>query len=117
MPCTREQVHACFAQPGHWLGPVTGPGWLGPAQPIWAELDPAPKHKKIKNMCMHEKKYKFILLVYLLPESRIKINTDLNLLYFILFSYIKIKNICMRKNKFILFVYSLTLESGIKILI
>jgi len=22
-----------FAQPGHWLGPVTGPGWLDPAQP------------------------------------------------------------------------------------
>jgi len=22
----------CFAQPGHWLGPVAGRGWLGPAQ-------------------------------------------------------------------------------------
>jgi len=30
-----------LAQPGHWLGPVTGPGWLGLAQPMWAELDPA----------------------------------------------------------------------------
>jgi len=32
---------------GHWLGPVTG--WAGPspAQPMWAELGPAPK--KIKN--------------------------------------------------------------------
>jgi hypothetical protein len=36
----------CFAQPGHWLqwlGPVTRPGWLGLAQPIWAKLGPAPK--------------------------------------------------------------------------
>jgi len=41
-------VHA-FAQPGHWLGPVTGPGWLGPAQPIWAELGPAPKNKEIEK--------------------------------------------------------------------
>jgi len=40
-----------FAQPGHWLGPVTGLGWLGPVQPMWAELGPAPKFflKKIKN--------------------------------------------------------------------
>jgi len=22
-------VVRAFAQPGHWLGPVTGPGWLG----------------------------------------------------------------------------------------
>jgi len=49
VPCTHEQVHACFAQPGHWLGPMTGLGWLGPAQFPWAELDPAPKNKKIKN--------------------------------------------------------------------
>jgi len=31
-------VHArvvrAFAQPGHWLGPMTGPGWLGLAQPV-----------------------------------------------------------------------------------
>jgi len=49
---------------------VTEPGWLGLAQPMWAELDPAPKiiknrkkykkYKKIgeiekyKNMCMHD---------------------------------------------------------------
>jgi len=38
---------ADLAQPGHWLGPVTGPGRLGQAQPMWAELDPA--QKKIKN--------------------------------------------------------------------
>jgi len=41
-----NQVHACFAQPGHWLGPATGPGWLGPAQPMWAEMGPAPKKYK-----------------------------------------------------------------------
>jgi hypothetical protein len=39
------------AQPGHWLGPVTGPGWLGPAQPrtgglSWAQPK---KPKKIKT--------------------------------------------------------------------
>jgi hypothetical protein len=30
---------------------VTGLGWLGPVQPMWAELGPAPKFflKKIKN--------------------------------------------------------------------
>jgi len=28
---------------------VTGPGWLGLAQPMWAELSPAPKNKRIKN--------------------------------------------------------------------
>jgi hypothetical protein len=38
-----------FAQPGHWLGPVTGLGWLGLAQPMWAALGPAQKNKKIKN--------------------------------------------------------------------
>jgi len=37
------------AQPGHWLGPVTGLGWLGLAQPMWAELGPAQKIKKQKN--------------------------------------------------------------------
>jgi hypothetical protein len=36
-------VHPAFAQPGHWLGPVTGPGWLGLAQPTWDELGPPPK--------------------------------------------------------------------------
>jgi len=33
-----------WAQPGHWLGPVTWPGWLGLAQPLWAELGPAQKN-------------------------------------------------------------------------
>jgi len=48
-PCA---AHAWFeprvpaAQPGHWLGPVAGPGWLGPAQHTWAELGPAQKNKK-----------------------------------------------------------------------
>jgi len=37
-----------FAQPGHWLGPVTGLGWLGLAQPMWAELGPAQKNKNKK---------------------------------------------------------------------
>jgi len=36
------------AQPGHWLGPVTRLGWLGLAQPMWAELGPA--QKNIKNI-------------------------------------------------------------------
>jgi len=43
-----------LAQPGHWLGPVTGPGWLGPAQPMWAELGPAQnnnkKNRKVKRV-------------------------------------------------------------------
>jgi len=44
---TRALTHACCsAQPGHWLGPVTGPGWLGSAHPTWAELGPA---QNIKN--------------------------------------------------------------------
>jgi hypothetical protein len=45
-------VVRAFAQPGHWLGPVTGLGWLGLVQPMWAELGPAPKkmkNEKIKN--------------------------------------------------------------------
>jgi len=48
---TRGLAHVCCsAQPGHWLGPVIRLGWLGLAQPIWAELAPAPKEKKkIKN--------------------------------------------------------------------
>jgi len=37
------------AQPGHWLGPVTGLGWLGLAQPMWAELGPTQKNKKKKK--------------------------------------------------------------------
>jgi hypothetical protein len=39
-----------IAQSGHWLGPVTGLGWLGVAQPMWAELDPALKNKKNKKI-------------------------------------------------------------------
>jgi len=50
---------------------VAGPGWLGPAQPIWGELDPA--QKKIKK-CVCMNKNNVNLLVYLLtPESVIKI--------------------------------------------
>jgi len=30
-----------FAQPGHWLGPVTGLGWLGLAQPLWGWAEPS----------------------------------------------------------------------------
>jgi len=41
---------ADLAQPGHWLGPVTGPGRLGLAQPMWAELGPAPNNKKNKKI-------------------------------------------------------------------
>jgi len=72
------------AQPGHWLGPVTGPGWLGLAQPMWAELGPAKKIKKQKNRkvkkvkknkkCVCMNKNNVNLLVYsLTPESGIKI--------------------------------------------
>jgi len=51
------RTRVAFARPGHWLGPVTEPGWLGLAQPMWAELDPAPKI--IKNIKKY-KKYKKI---------------------------------------------------------
>jgi len=34
------------AQPGHWLGPVTRLGRLGPTQPMRARLDPALKKRK-----------------------------------------------------------------------
>jgi hypothetical protein len=73
-----------LAQPGHWLGPVTGPGWLGLAQPMWAELDPAQKiknkNRKVKRVkkikkyvCMNKNNVN--LLVYsLTPESGIKIS-------------------------------------------
>jgi hypothetical protein len=49
------------AQPGHWLGPVTGPGWLGPAQP-----------KKTKNIKTKKK----------IESIGIKILHDLEKLYF-----------------------------------
>jgi len=45
-----ETECASLAQPGHWLGPVTGLGRLGLAQPTWAELDLAPKNKKNKKI-------------------------------------------------------------------
>jgi hypothetical protein len=47
--CEGNLLSLIFAQPGHWLGPVTGPGWRGLAQPMWAELGPAPKNKRIKK--------------------------------------------------------------------
>jgi hypothetical protein len=47
-----------FAQPGHWLGPVTGLGWLGSAQPMWAELDPAQKNKKNRKIEKQKNKKK-----------------------------------------------------------
>jgi len=47
-----------LAQPGQWLGPVTGRGWagMGLAQPIWADQAQPKKIKiiKIKQMCMDE---------------------------------------------------------------
>jgi len=43
------------AQPGHWFRPVTGLGWLGLAQPMWAELDPAPKIIKNKKIEKNKK--------------------------------------------------------------
>jgi hypothetical protein len=53
-------------------------------------------------------------LFFLFIDARVgNKNTDSNLFHCVLFSYIKNK-LCMRTNKFILFVYSLTLESGIK---
>jgi len=71
-------VHPAFSQPGHWLGPVTGPGWLGLAQPTWDELGPPPK----KNIYMHKKKIYFIgLFTYTRVGNK---NTNLNLFYFIL---------------------------------
>jgi len=60
------------------------PGWLGPAQPIWAELGPAQKNRK-KNRKKKVEKIK--------------------------------KCVCMNKNNVNLLVYSLTPESGIKILV
>jgi hypothetical protein len=38
----KSRVPLVFTQPGHWLGLVTGLGWLGPAQSMWAVLGPAP---------------------------------------------------------------------------
>jgi len=68
------------AQPGHWHGPVTGLGWLGLAQPMWADRAQPKKNKnknKIKNKnkkCVWMNKNNVNLLVYsLMPESGIKI--------------------------------------------
>jgi hypothetical protein len=66
------------------------PGWLGPAQPIWAELGPAQKNKKNRKNRKNRKIKKV---------EKIK------------------KCVCMNKNNVNLLVYSLTPESGIKILV
>jgi hypothetical protein len=50
-------VVRAFAQPGHWLGPVTGPGWLGLAQPKKIKKI---GNKKYKNI--YKKKYACIYL-------------------------------------------------------
>jgi hypothetical protein len=41
--CTREFTSRVLLV--FWPGPVTGPGWLGLAQPMWAELGPTQKNK------------------------------------------------------------------------
>jgi hypothetical protein len=67
------------AQPGHWLGPVIGLGWLGLAQSMWADRAQPKKIKKIKNnnknkKCVWMNKNNANLLIYsLTPESGIKI--------------------------------------------
>jgi phage regulator Rha-like protein len=68
-----------MAQPGHWLGPVTGLGWLGLAQPMWAaqknkKEQKSKKGRKNKKKCVCMNKNNVNLLVYsLTPESGIKI--------------------------------------------
>jgi len=53
-------------------------------------------------------------LFFLFSDARVRNkNINSNLFHCILFSYIK-KKLCTCKNKFILFVYSLMSESGIK---
>jgi hypothetical protein len=67
---------------------VTGLGWLGLAQPMWAELGPTQKNKKNKKI-----------------KKNIKVK-----------KVEKIKKCeCVNKNNANLLVYSLTPESGIKI--
>jgi len=68
-----------LAQPGHWLGPVTGPGWLGPARPMWAVLGlgPAPKKKKKNRKCRNKnfaclRKNVFLSIYSLISGSGIK---------------------------------------------
>jgi hypothetical protein len=62
---------------------VAGLGWLGLAQPMWAELDPAQKKMKIEKNRKNRKNRK------IKKVEKIK------------------KNMCMRKNKFI-FIYLFT---------
>jgi len=59
------RVVRAFAQPGHWLGPVTGPGWLGLAQPKKIKKIGNKKYKNIykKKICMHIFKFKFIWFI------------------------------------------------------
>jgi hypothetical protein len=82
--CSRVKSHACFLWFCHagslaWACDRAGLAESSPTYMGWAELSPKNIKKiwKIKNMCMHTKKYKFILSVYsLTSESGIK-NTDL----------------------------------------
>jgi hypothetical protein len=71
------------AQPGHWLGPVTGPGWLGPAQPRpcglrWAQPKKTKKNKNKKNRKHRNKNFAslrknvFLSIYSLISESGIK---------------------------------------------
>jgi hypothetical protein len=85
-----------FAQPGHWLGPVTELGWLGRAQPMWAELGPAQKIKKNRKIekienkkCVCMNKNNVNLLVYsLTPELGIKYRFKFILFLFVVFYFI-----------------------------
>jgi len=52
-----------FAQPGHWLGLVTGLGWLGLAQSMWDELGPAQKYE-LAGLAQKNKKNKKQRCVY-----------------------------------------------------
>jgi hypothetical protein len=74
---------------------VTWPGWLGLAQPLWAELGPAQKNYAGPGPAQPKKIKK-------IKSTKIK----------------KIKiYVCMNKNNVNLLVYSLTLESRIKTLV
>jgi hypothetical protein len=94
-----EPLHAyfiCLCPAGHWLGPVTWPGWLGPAQPqkiMLGRAQPSLKNKKsrkIKNkkyVCMDKNNVN--LLVYsLMPESGIKYRFKFILFLFVVFYFI-----------------------------
>jgi len=61
------------AQPGHWLGPVTGPGWLGPAQPKKTKKNKNKKNRKHRNKnfaCL--RKNVFLSIYSLISELGIK---------------------------------------------